>query len=389
MTKFNFLTIILFAFTSTTYAQTDGDWYGSVSRNGRTGSVLALHLKGKNATVDFLSEQKNDQKPSEVDINDKSIYLVLPEREIAIEGTLNDKAELVGNVIYSGKPYAIIFTKNKIEAATLEKKRGGPDVEFSDKSMSPDPDTKRVIPKSASLFIEELTWLDVRDNLREGKNTIIIGTGGVEQSGPYIPTGKHTYITRVLAKRIAEKLGNALVAPIVPFVPEGGFYPPTGHVKYPGTISVREDTYENLLSDIATSYKVEGFKTIVFFGDSGGNQWGMYRVTKALNDKWKGDGTHVIFVPEYYDNNRLSAWLKTQGIEEGNEGIHDNYKVESQIMVLDPALVRAQQRIETGHFSINGVQLAPVEKTVEMGKKIVDYQADIVVKHVQKALSEQ
>jgi creatinine amidohydrolase len=255
----------------------------------------------------------------------------------------------------------------------------------TDKSMSPDPNTKRLIPKSNSLFIEELTWLDIRDDLREGKNTVLITTGGIEQSGPYIPIGKHNYILKVVTKAVAEKLGNALIAPIIPFVPEGGLNPPTGHVKYAGTISLREETYENLLRDIVTSYKVEGFKTIVLFGDSGGNQTGMAKVAGELDSLWKQDSVRVVFVKEYYDNKRLSAWLKTQGIQEGNEGIHDNFKVTAQIMVLDPELVRANQRIAAGKFSINGINLAPIEKTVEMGKKIVDYQADIVVKEIKSA----
>ncbi|MES2454566.1 MAG: creatininase family protein [Bacteroidota bacterium] len=252
----------------------------------------------------------------------------------------------------------------------------------ADKSMSPDPETKRVIPKSNSPFIEELTWLDVRDNIREGKTTVLITTGGIEQSGPYIPTGKHNYILRVVTRAVAEKLGNALIAPIVPFVPEGNLDPPTGHVKYAGTISLREETYENLLRDIVTSYKVGGFRTIVLFGDSGGNQKGMAKVAGELDQLWKQSGVRVLYIDEYYDNKRLSAWLKTQGIEEGDEGIHDNFKVTAQIMVLDPELVRAKARIAAGKFSINGVDLSPIDKTIEMGKKIVDYQADIVVKAI-------
>src|SRR5262249_15150255 len=100
-----------------------------------------------------------------------------------------------------------------------------------------------------SVFIEELTWLEVRDALRAGKTTAIIATGGVEMNGPYLATGKHNYILRATTEAIARKLGDALVAPIVPFVPEGEIDPPSGHMRYPGSISVTQETFKCLLTD--------------------------------------------------------------------------------------------------------------------------------------------
>ena len=100
-----------------------------------------------------------------------------------------------------------------------------------------------------------MTWMEVRDAIRSGKRTAIIATGGVEQNGPYLVTGKHNVILRATTQAIARELGNALVAPIVPFVPEGDIDPPTGHMRYPGTISVRESTFRALLTDVAMSLK--------------------------------------------------------------------------------------------------------------------------------------
>jgi hypothetical protein len=114
----------------------------------------------------------------------------------------------------------------------------------------------------------------------------------------------------------------------------------------------------------------------------------MYIVAKELNKLWEQEGIHVLFIYEYYDNNRISKWLKEQGIEEGNEGIHDSYKVTAQIMVLNPELVRTKERIAAGKFSINGINLAPQEKTIEFGKKIVSYQTDITIAAIRKRLLE-
>jgi creatinine amidohydrolase/Fe(II)-dependent formamide hydrolase-like protein len=114
-------------------------------------------------------------------------------------------------------------------------------------SVRPDPETPRPIEAVDTVFMEDLTWMEVRDALRAGKDTVIVATGGVEQNGPYLVTGKHNVVLRGTTEAIARKLGNALVAPIVPFVPEGDIEPPGLHMKYPGTISVTEATYEALL----------------------------------------------------------------------------------------------------------------------------------------------
>ena len=132
-------------------------------------------------------------------------------------------------------------------------------------------DAVRPIAAGESLWTEELTWMEVRDAVKAGKTTVIIATGGVEQNGPYVAGGKHNFVLQVVLPYIAKAMGNALIAPIVKFVPEGAIEPTaTSHMRYPGTISVEESTFEALLTDICRSYKAHGFKDIVLVGDSGG-----------------------------------------------------------------------------------------------------------------------
>jgi creatinine amidohydrolase/Fe(II)-dependent formamide hydrolase-like protein len=172
----------------------------------------------------------------------------------------------------------------------------------------------RPIPAIDSVLIEELTWMEVRDAIKAGKTTAIVGTGGIEQNGPYVATGKHNYVLQATTEAIARKLGNALVAPIVKFVPEGDIEPPTDHMKYPGTISLREETFKLLLTDICSSLKQHGFKDIILIGDSGGNQNGMKEVAEGLNKKWSGAKTVVHYIPEYYEQDIWSFdYLKTIG----------------------------------------------------------------------------
>ncbi|MEX2263711.1 MAG: creatininase family protein [Bryobacteraceae bacterium] len=250
--------------------------------------------------------------------------------------------------------------------------------------MTPDPNMARPIDAVDSVFLEELTWLEVRDAMRAGKDTVIVATGGIEQNGPYLALGKHQYVLRATTEAIARKLGNTLVAPIVPFVPEGDIDPPTSHMKYPGSISLTEDTFQRLLTDIASSFKTHGFRHIVFLSDSGGNVAGMQKVAADLSKRWAGGKTRIYYIAEYYDYPGLTKWLETQGIRQKDEGIHDDFGISSIMMTVDPNAVRMRQRQAKGKLSINGVSLAP-PKSIEMGKKAVEYRANATIAAIRKA----
>lgn len=253
-------------------------------------------------------------------------------------------------------------------------------------AASPDPESPSPIDPLDSVWLEELTWMEVRDAIRGGNTTAIVATGGLEQNGPYLATGKHNIILRATTERIAHKLGNALAAPIVAFVPEGDIQPPTGHMRYPGTISVREETFESLLEDIARSLRAHGFRRVILIGDSGGNQDGMRRVAERLSAEWVGASASIHYVPEYYDNPRWKRWLEAQGVHEQDEGLHDDVRHSAIMMVVDPETVRMRERLAKGLFAINGVSLAPAEKTIALGNELVEYQAEVTVEAIRRAI---
>lgn len=250
--------------------------------------------------------------------------------------------------------------------------------------MRPDPNMPRAIAARNTVWIEEMTWLEVRDAMKAGKRSVLIATGGVEQNGPYLAAGKHNYILKVTCEAIARKLGDTLIAPIVAFVPEGNFDPPTGHMLYPSTISVREETFERLLADIAESFRTHGFEHIFLIGDSGGNTKSMANVAATLTRKWAGGRTRIHHIPEYYDYPGVKKWLETQGIRQTDEGIHDDYAISALMMAADPHSVRMKERMAAGKFTINGVSLAPPEKTIAMGKRIAEYRAEVTVAAIRK-----
>jgi creatinine amidohydrolase/Fe(II)-dependent formamide hydrolase-like protein len=355
------------------------------SKNGVKTAVIDIPLK--NIGVIWRHEPFLQISATKTVLENNRISCLFPSIRLDFEGAFNPAGtELTGELYVIGKPYKIIFTKEKKTVGDKNPTYIEPLPGLSEKDLSPDSEMKRTIEAPNTLFTEELNWMEIRDAIRTGKTTIIIPTGGVEMNGRYLASGKHNFVLRVAADSIARRLGNALIAPIVPFVPEGGHSPKTGHMRYTGTISLTEATFEKLLKEIALSYKMHGFKTIIFIGDSGGNQWGMYVAAKELREEWKNESINVLFIPEYYENYRVAQWLKTQGIKEKDSGMHDSFQYTSQIMALNPTLVRAQERIKEGEFSINGVNLLPVEKTIEMGKKLAGYQAEVTVEAIRKAL---
>ena len=250
---------------------------------------------------------------------------------------------------------------------------------------SPDPNMPRPVAAHESVFLAELTWLEVRDAIRSGKTTVIVATGGIEMNGPYLVLDKHNVVLRATTEALARKLGNALVAPIIAFVPEGDIDPPTGHMRYPGTISLTADTFERLLSDVARSLKKHGFTRVILIGDSGGNQAGMRAVAERLAEEWKGSGVGIHYIPEYYDYPGVYRWLESQGVHQVDEGYHDDFQITSTMMTVDPLTVRMPQRIAAGRFSINGVNLAPAESTIAWGHRVIAWRVDRTVEAIRTA----
>ena len=245
---------------------------------------------------------------------------------------------------------------------------------------------------SNSLWIEELTYIEVRDLIVGGFTTAIIPTGGIEQNGPYLATGKHNVILQSLCPAIAQDLGNALCAPIVGFVPEGSLDPPSGAMRFPGSITVRDETYHALLSDIANSLRVGGFKNIVLIGDSGGNQRGMAAVAEDLNKRWADSEVTAHFVIEFY----TPGWEETEkyteevlGVSESkSDGHHDDIWVTAMMMVTDPSSVRYHERVKAGLASINGIDIEPMEDAIELGRKMVAFRAAYTANAIREAISE-
>src|SRR6266581_5658181 len=139
----------------------------------------------------------------------------------------------------------------------------------------------------ASVFVDDLTSTELAGQIRAGKTTIIVPIGGTEQNGPHMALGKHNVRAKALSEKIALELGNALVAPVIAYVPEGSIDLPSAHMRFPGTVTIPDAAFESLLASAARSFKLHGFRDIVFLGDHGGYQKDEIAVAARLNREWR------------------------------------------------------------------------------------------------------
>ena len=226
-----------------------------------------------------------------------------------------------------------------------------------------------------SVFTDDLTWTELRDDIAAGKTTIIVPIGGSEQNGPWIALGKHNVRAKALSEKIARTLGNALVAPVISYVPEGQVDPPTQHMRFPGTITVPDATFEKTLEYAARSFRRAGFRDIVFLGDHGGYQKSEIAVASRLDREWQAHDTRVHAVVEYYraTETAYAQILKRRGYSDDEIGSHAGLADTALTLALAPDLVRTDIMASAGKPSAaQGVYGDPRRATAELGQIGVD-----------------
>lgn len=242
-----------------------------------------------------------------------------------------------------------------------------------------------------TVFLEELTWTELRAQIQSGKRTVIIPIGGTEQSGPYIALGKHNVRVKALSEKIALALGNAVVAPVVSYVPEGSITPPSAHMKFPGTITIPDATFQKVLDSAARSFKLHGFRDIVFLGDHGGYQASLKLVADRLNHDWISTPTRAHAVTEYYlvTQTEFVQSLKDSGYQNQEIGVHAGLADTSLMLAVDPHLVRIEQLRAASRFEASeGISGDPHRASAEIGQIGVNQIVAKTVEAIRKAVAQ-
>jgi creatinine amidohydrolase len=242
---------------------------------------------------------------------------------------------------------------------------------------------------SPGVYLEELTWTEVRDAVKGGTTTIILPVGGTEQSGPQMALGKHNVRARVLAGRIASTLGDTLVAPVLAYVPEGSITPPAGHMRYPGTISIPDAAFKATLEGAARSFKAAGFTHIVLIGDHGGYQNELKDVAAALNREWSNTPARAHFIDAYYKTTQTLyvQALRAKGVSEAAIGTHAGTADTSLMMAIDPSMVR-NDKLDSAGGSATGISGDPRGSSAALGQLGVDPIVAQTVAAIRKARQE-
>ncbi len=228
-----------------------------------------------------------------------------------------------------------------------------------------------------------MSWIDIRGLVNCGFTTVIVPTGGVEQNGPQMVLAKHDYIVGFAAESIARQLGNTLVAPVISFVPQGDYAPPTGNMQFPGTIGVEVQTFELLLDNVARSLKLAGFKTIIFIGDHGQSQASQVKIATKLSSEWRKDGIRVMQIASYYDDKPQYDMLARKGETLQTIGIHAGLIDTSELMSVNAAAVGLGnvpgQPEDTAKLGGSGT---PARASAELGRELLDMRIKAAVAEI-------
>ena len=240
-----------------------------------------------------------------------------------------------------------------------------------------------------TVMIEDLTWAEVRDLVKAGWTSVIVGTAGTEQKGPHMVDGEHKFVMEYTADKIARGMGRTLVAPVVTYVPEGSWETVGGHMGKPGTITLPEDRFVDLLVHAGRSLRAGGFTNVFFVGESGGNRTGMRTAAEKLNALWAGSAK-AYWVDDYYtkahrEQEVLAA--KILGVPEAQVGNHANILDTSELLFVAPQHVR-RDRLVGNDYENNGVSGVNQSKSSpEIGRQLLQIKIDSALAQVKRMTS--
>ena len=232
-----------------------------------------------------------------------------------------------------------------------------------------------------SVFIEELTWPEIRGAIVAGKATAIIYAGSTEQNGPHMVTGKHNLVARHVARQIATRLGNALIYPIMPYAPTGDPESRSEHMRFPGSVSVSDSTFAAVARDVARSARAAGFRNILLMGDHGGGQQALSQVAESLDRDWSAGGVHVYYIGDLYARSEslANAELVKQGLKDGlHAGIIDT----SELLFVDKGRHAVRKNKIANGGPGTGVDGDPRAASRRLGERFIDFKIKSAVDQI-------
>jgi creatinine amidohydrolase/Fe(II)-dependent formamide hydrolase-like protein len=248
----------------------------------------------------------------------------------------------------------------------------------------------------APVDFEKMTWVEVKAALDQGRTTALIFNGGTEQRGPQGTNGAHTLVAHEVGIRIAAKLGNAILAPVVPYSLNNA------NPALPGTIGISGPLFASLNEEVAEQMIRNGFKNVVLLGDHGGGQQQLREVAAKLDAKYSAKGIRVVYCGDVYAKvgKDFDQWLEDNHLP---VGAHASIKDTSELLYLggdsgwvrkeeipdavgDPVRKPGEPRDPNAKRVNNGISGDARRASVEIGRKVVDMKVDYAVAQIRQLL---
>lgn len=237
----------------------------------------------------------------------------------------------------------------------------------------------------ASRRLEDITWTDVSDLLDQGTRTIIVMTASMEQHGPHLPTMTDTAIGYAVGDRVAELLGDALLAPVVrPGCSDH-------HLAFPGSLSIPEPLFIETVAHYVRSLAPHGFTRFVLLSAHGGNFTPLEKAAARLREEYAGRGVEILaFAGRQSLMETMQVMLETarqHGVDQQVDAVHAELTETAIMLARHGALVKpepweggAMGHIDTtalfvGGFkavSPNGIIGDPRGATAAMGEAVIE-----------------
>ncbi len=241
------------------------------------------------------------------------------------------------------------------------------------------------------VLMDEMTTTEVRDAIKSVKTTVLIFNASTEESGPHLVLGKHIFRARYLGERIARELGNALVAPVMPFAPTGE------EAKFPGTVNLSPEAFSRVNEEVADSMVKAGFKYIILMGDHGGNQAPLKELAPKLDERYRSQGIRVFYSSDAYakSDREIENYLKDHDFAPSRHGgvadTSELWAVGEQYVRRDKiAMGDAVQRPYPPQLSLGptGVEGDPRRSSLELGKMFMDWKVKNGVTEIRKLIQD-
>lgn len=230
--------------------------------------------------------------------------------------------------------------------------------------------------KASRVPMEEMTTTEIRDAIKSGKTTVLICNASTEASGPHLVLGKHIHRARYLGERIARELGNALVAPVMPFAPTGE------EARFPGTVKLSPETFSRVNEELVESMARAGFKHIILMGDHDGNQAPLKELASRLDERYRAQSVRVFYVSDAYakSNREIEGYLTSHGFPPSR---HAGTADTSELWALGANYVR-RDKIAMGepierpyppqlNLGVAGVEGDPRKSSPKLGKMFLEW----------------